>query len=42
VLVPPPFRTDDFGAIADAVEQAAHDYRGGLAGAVVLLKRAPR
>jgi hypothetical protein len=42
VLVPPSFRTDDFGAIADAVEQVARDYPGGLAGAVVFLKRAPR
>ena len=42
VLVPPSFRTDDFVAIADAVEQVARDYPGGLTGVVVFLKRAPR
>ncbi len=38
VLVPPSFRTDEFAAIAEAVEQVARDYPGGLAGAVVFLK----
>jgi hypothetical protein len=42
VLVPPSFRTDDFAAIADAVEQVARDYPGGVAGVVVFLKRSPR
>jgi hypothetical protein len=42
VLVPPSFRTDDFAAIADAVEQVARDYPGGLAGALVFLKRSAR
>jgi hypothetical protein len=42
VFVPPSFRTDEFAAIADAVEQVARDYPGGLAGAVVFLKRSPR
>jgi hypothetical protein len=42
VLAPPSFRTDDFAVIADAVEQVARDYPGGLAGAVVFLKRSPR
>jgi hypothetical protein len=42
VLVPPSFRTDDFAAIVAAVEQVARDYPGGLAGAVVFLKRSPR
>ena len=39
VFVPPSFRTDEFAAIADAVEQVERDYPGGLAGAVVFLKR---
>ena len=42
VLVPSSFRTDDFAAIVDAVEQVARDYPGSLAGAVVFLKRSPR
>jgi hypothetical protein len=42
VFVPPSFRTDEFAAIADAVEQMARDYPAGLAGAVVYLKRLPR
>jgi hypothetical protein len=42
VFVPPSFPTDDFAAIAGAVEQVARDYPGGLAGAVVFLKRSPR
>jgi glycosyltransferase involved in cell wall biosynthesis len=42
VLVPPSFRTDDFAAIADAVEQMARDYPGGLVGAIVFLRRSPR
>jgi hypothetical protein len=42
VLVPPSFRTDEFAAITDAVEQVARDYPGGLAGALVFLKRSPR
>lgn len=42
VFVPPSFRTDEFAAIADAVEQVARHYPGGLAGAVVYLKRSSR
>jgi hypothetical protein len=39
VFVPPSFRSDEFAAIADAVEQVARAYPGGLGGAVVFLKR---
>jgi nucleotide-binding universal stress UspA family protein len=42
VLVPPSFRTDEFAAIADAVEQVARNHPDGLAGAVVFLKRSQR
>jgi len=42
VLVTSTFGTDEFAAIADAVEQVAHEYPGGLAGAVVYLRRAGR
>ena len=42
VLVPPSFRTDDFAAIADAVEQMARDYPGGLVGGIVFLRRSLR
>jgi uncharacterized protein DUF5615 len=42
VFGPPSFRTDEFAAIADAVEQVARGYPGGLAGAVVFLKRSSR
>jgi Domain of unknown function (DUF5615) len=42
VLVPPTFRTDEFAAIAEALEQVARTYPGGLAGAVVFLKRSRR
>jgi hypothetical protein len=42
VLVQPSFRTDDFAAIADAVERVARDRPGGLTGAVVFLKRSTR
>ena len=42
VLVPPSFRTDEFAAIADALDQVARDYPSGLAGAVVYLKRSRR
>lgn len=42
VFVPPSFRTDEFAAIAEALEQVARDYAGGLAGTVVYLKRSPR
>lgn len=42
VLVPPTFRTDEFAAIADAVEHLAREYPGGLAGTLVYLKRLPR
>jgi hypothetical protein len=42
VLVPPTFRTDEFAAIADAVEQVAREYPDGLAGAVVFVKRSSR
>lgn len=41
VFVPPSFRSDEFAAIADGVEQVARDYPDGLAGAVVFLKRSP-
>lgn len=41
VLVPPTFRTDEFAAIADALERVAREYPAGLAGAVVYLKRSP-
>jgi hypothetical protein len=30
VFVPPSFRTDEFAAIADALEQVARDYASGL------------
>ena len=39
VLIPPTFRTEDFAAIADAVEQVAHAYPSGLGGAVVYVRR---
>lgn len=42
VLVPPSFRTDEFSTIADAVEQVAREYPGGLAGAVMYLRPSPR
>jgi hypothetical protein len=42
VLVPPTFRTDEFAAIAHAVEQVARLYPDGLAGVVVDLKRSTR
>ncbi len=42
VLVPPTFRTDEFAAIADAVEQVAREYPEGLVGAVVFLRRSRR
>jgi hypothetical protein len=35
ILLPSTFRTDEFVAIADAVEQVAREYPDGLAGAVV-------
>jgi hypothetical protein len=42
VLVPPTFGTDEFAAIADAVERVAREYPDGLDGAVVYLRRPPR
>ena len=42
VLVPATFRTDDFAAIADALEHVAREYPDGLAGAVVYLQRSRR
>ena len=42
VLVPPTMRTDEFAAIADAVEQVSREHTGGLAGTVIYLKRAAR
>jgi hypothetical protein len=42
VLVPPTFRTDEFAAIAEAVEHLAREYPDGLAGAVIFLKRPSR
>ena len=42
VLVPRTFRTEDFAAIADAVEHVAREYPSGLAGAVVYLQRSQR
>jgi hypothetical protein len=42
VLVPSTFPTDDFAAIADAVEHIARLYPGGLGGAVVYLQRSRR
>ncbi|MGH9657112.1 MAG: DUF5615 family PIN-like protein [Bryobacteraceae bacterium] len=39
VLVPPTFPTDDFAAIADAVEYITEQHPVGLAGAVVYLRR---
>jgi predicted nuclease of predicted toxin-antitoxin system len=41
VLVAATFRTDEFSAIAEAVEQVAQEYPGGLADAVVYLRRSP-
>src|SRR5262249_19566754 len=42
VLIMSTFGTDEFSAIADAVEQVAHEYPGGLAGTVVYLRRSAR
>jgi hypothetical protein len=39
VLVPPAFPTDDFAAIADAVEHIAQQHPDGLTGVVVYLQR---
>jgi len=39
VLVSPAFRTDDFTALADAIEQAARRYPAGLPGIVLYLTR---
>ena len=41
VLVPSTFGTDEFSAIADALEQVAHEHPQGLAGVVLYLSRAP-
>jgi predicted nuclease of predicted toxin-antitoxin system len=40
VLVPSTFRTDEFSAVAQAVEQIVQQYPGGLTGAVVYVRRA--
>jgi hypothetical protein len=42
VLAPSTFGTDDFSGIADGVERLDRDYSGGLAGAVVYLRRSAR
>jgi predicted nuclease of predicted toxin-antitoxin system len=42
VLVPSTFRTDEFSALADAIEQLAREYPAGLHGMVIYLRRAPR
>src|SRR5262249_40553126 len=42
VLVPPTFSTDDFIAIADAIEHIARQYPDGLNGAVVYVRRSRR
>src|SRR4030095_12637644 len=39
VLVAPTFRSDEFSGIADALEQVARAYPGGLADTVVYLRR---
>jgi hypothetical protein len=39
VLVAPTFRTDEFSGMADALEQVARAYPGGLADTVVYLRR---
>ena len=42
VLVPSTFGTDEFSAIADALEQVAHEHSEGLTGVVLYLRRALR
>ena len=42
VLVPSTFGTDEFSAIADALERVAYEHPKGLAGVVLDLSRAPR
>jgi predicted nuclease of predicted toxin-antitoxin system len=42
VLVPSTVETDEFSAIADALEQVAHEHPEGLAGVILYLSRAPR
>jgi hypothetical protein len=42
VLIPSTFRTDEFSAIAGAIEQLARECPAGLRGTVVYLRRAPR
>jgi hypothetical protein len=42
VLVPSTFGTEEFSAIAGAVEQVADAYPDGLAGALIYLVRLPR
>jgi predicted nuclease of predicted toxin-antitoxin system len=39
VLVSSAFRTDDFGAIADAIEQTARRYPNGIPGTVLYLSQ---
>jgi hypothetical protein len=39
MLVSAAFRTDDFAALADAIEQAARRYPAGLPGMVLYLTR---
>jgi hypothetical protein len=41
VLVPPTFPPEDFAALADALEHVARVYPGGLADAVVYVRRSP-
>ena len=40
VLVSSRFRTDDFGGIAEAIEEVARRYPGDIPGAVLYLARA--
>lgn len=42
VMVSAQFQTNEFGAIADAIEQVVRRCPGGLTGTVVYLSRAPR
>lgn len=39
ILVPSSFRTDEFAAIADGIEQVAREHPAGLAGTVVYVRR---
>ena len=42
ILVPSSFRSDDFAAIAQAIEVLGRQYRAGLRGLVVYLRRTAR